>query len=74
MLGRGSGRALAIVFGVMAMMNGNSQTASGLEASATNGKYDGRFCSGVGDRDFLRLIDESFTFFNPNPVVSTRTR
>jgi len=31
--------------------------------------YDGKFCSGTGDVDYLRLIDESFAFFNPNPVV-----
>ena len=31
--------------------------------------YNGQFCSGAGDVDFLRLIDESFAFFHPNPVV-----
>lgn len=31
--------------------------------------YDGKFCSGTGDVDFLRLIDESFAFFHPNPIV-----
>jgi len=31
--------------------------------------YDGRFCAGAGDADFLRLIDESFAFFHPNPAV-----
>ena len=35
--------------------------------------YDGSFCSGSGDIDFLRLIDESFAFFNPNPVVPNLT-
>lgn len=31
--------------------------------------YEGKYCSGQGDIDFLRLIDESFAFFHPNPVV-----
>lgn len=31
--------------------------------------YDGKFCSGAGDINYLRLIDESFAFLNPNPVV-----
>ncbi len=52
------------------MMNGSSQPASGGEES---GKYDGRFCSGEGDREFLQLIDESFAFFNPNPIVPNLT-
>jgi hypothetical protein len=37
------------------------------------GRYDGAFCSGEGDRDYLRLIDESFAFFNPNPTVPNLT-
>ena len=36
-------------------------------------RYDGAFCSGEGDMDFLRLIDESFAFFNPNPVLPNLT-
>ena len=32
-------------------------------------RYDGKFCSGAGDINYLRLIDESFAFLNPNPVV-----
>ncbi|HSA95399.1 MAG TPA: hypothetical protein VLJ16_05075, partial [Acidobacteriota bacterium] len=32
-------------------------------------RYDGRYCAGAGDLDFLRLIDESFAFFHPNPAV-----
>jgi hypothetical protein len=32
-------------------------------------RYEGLYCSGTGDIDFLRLIDESFAFFHPNPVV-----
>ena len=31
--------------------------------------YAGVFCSGNGDTDFLRLIDESFAFFNPTATV-----
>jgi len=29
--------------------------------------YQGRYCSGKGDVEFLRLIDNSFEFFHPNP-------
>ncbi len=36
-------------------------------------QYQGKFCSGTGDADFLRLIDESFAFFHPNPVVPNIT-
>ncbi len=36
-------------------------------------QYNGKFCSGTGDSDFLRLIDESFAFFHPNPVVPNLT-
>ena len=32
-------------------------------------RYQGRYCTGAGDVDFLRLIDESFAFFHANPVV-----
>ncbi len=35
--------------------------------------YDGKYCSGTGDLNFLRLIDESFAFFHPNPVVPNLT-
>jgi hypothetical protein len=31
--------------------------------------YTGKYCEGEGDVDFLRLIDESFAFFHPNPIV-----
>jgi len=36
-------------------------------------RYEGRYCAGAGDADFLRLIDESFAFFHPNPVVPNLT-
>lgn len=36
-------------------------------------KYTGKYCSGRGDTVFLRLIDESFAFFHPNPVVPNLT-
>ena len=36
-------------------------------------EYKGKFCSGAGDINFLRLIDESFAFFHPNPVVPNLT-
>ena len=35
--------------------------------------YEGKFCSGSGDVEYLRLIDESFAFFHPNPVVPNLT-
>lgn len=41
--------------------------------SAKPNQYEGIYCSGTGDIDFLRLIDESFAFFNPNPVVPNLT-
>ncbi|MCX6877575.1 MAG: hypothetical protein NTW21_27760 [Verrucomicrobia bacterium] len=37
------------------------------------GRYAGRFCTGAGDEEFLRLIDESFAFFHPNPAVPNLT-
>ena len=37
------------------------------------GVYKGKYCNGKGDADFLRLIDESFAFFNPDPVVPNLT-
>ena len=43
------------------------------KATTAPNRYEGRFCSGQGDTDFLRLIDESFAFFNPNAVVPNRT-
>jgi hypothetical protein len=49
-----------------------SSMASG-QISLNPGKYDGKFCSGAGDVDFLRLIDESFAFLHPNPAVPNLT-
>ena len=37
------------------------------------GRYDGKYCEGVGDVEYLRLIDESFACFHPNPVVPNLT-
>jgi hypothetical protein len=31
--------------------------------------YNGKYCKGEGDVRFLRLIDESFAFFHPNPTL-----
>ena len=36
---------------------------------AKAGRFNGQFCTGKGDVNFLRLIDESFAFFHPNPNV-----
>jgi hypothetical protein len=35
--------------------------------------YDGLYCSGQGDPNFLRLLDESCGFLNPKHVVPTLT-
>jgi hypothetical protein len=43
------------------------------QGTLKSGRYDGMFCTGSGDVDFLRLIDESFAFFNPNPTVPNIT-
>ena len=45
-----------------------SSIASG-QTSPASSQYDGKYCTGAGDVDFLRLIDESFAFFHPNPAV-----
>ena len=41
----------------------------GSAVAAAPNRYEGEFCAGAGDVDFLRLIDESFAFFHPNPTV-----
>jgi hypothetical protein len=47
---------------------------SGLVTSGPlSGQYDGKYCKGEGDIRFLRLIDESFAFFNPNPATPNVT-
>lgn len=38
-----------------------------------NHSYKGKFCSGEGDTNYLRLIDESFAYFHPNPVLPNLT-
>ena len=43
------------------------------QGTGKSGRYDGKFCKGTGDVDYLRLIDESFAFFHPNPVVPNLT-
>ena len=37
------------------------------------GSYKGTYCSGEGDLEYLRLIDESFAFLHPNPIVPNIT-
>jgi len=46
---------------------------SDIQCSRESTRYDGLFCSGSGDIDYLSLIDESFAFFHPNPVVPNLT-
>ena len=36
-------------------------------------RYNGKYCSGEGDLEYLRLIDESFAFLHPDPVVPNIT-
>lgn len=38
-----------------------------MAVNVSGGEYKGRYCSGKGDVEFLRLIDDSFGFFHPNP-------
>jgi len=44
-----------------------------IQCSRDSTRYEGLFCSGSGDIDYLHLIDESFAFFHPNPVVPNLT-
>jgi len=37
--------------------------------AAASDRYEGKYCAGAGDIEFLRLIDESLALFHPNPVV-----
>jgi len=53
--------ALAIVF----------LTVQGKDLS--DREYKGKYCSGKGDIGYLQMIDESFAFFHPNPVVPNLT-
>lgn len=57
----------ALCAGGCAAPGGTHETGGG------PGIYEGTFCAGEGDADFLRLIDESFAFFNPNPIVPNLT-
>ena len=60
--------------GLATIVRGQSELAlAGEPPAATPGRYEGRFCAGAGDVEFLRLIDESFAFFHPNPVVPNLT-
>ena len=38
-----------------------------LACTACSGEFKGEYCSGKGDVEYLRLIDESFGCFHPNP-------
>ena len=46
-----------------------SSKKSSMKVNLKTFNYEGKYCSGSGDINFLRLIDESFAFFYPNPVV-----
>jgi hypothetical protein len=60
-------KKLTIVFFVLLNILVNGQNP------AMSDRYEGKFCAGAGDVDFLRLIDESFAFFNPNSIVPNLT-
>ncbi len=67
-----------VMLGALAVVSGQGELALAGEtragaSAATPGLYEGRFCAGEGDGEFLRLIDESFAFFHPNPVVPNLT-
>jgi hypothetical protein len=59
-------KAVIVLFVSISLL-ANSQVPAELKS------YDGSYCKGSGDVDFLRLIDESFAFFNPNPKVPNLT-
>ena len=68
----GSSRTVVTILAAITIGAGQlsfAQENDGSKAAGASGRYEGEFCSGVGDVDFLRLIDESFAFFHPNPVV-----
>lgn len=65
-------RSLAIV-AVIGQLALAADAPAPKPATSTSGPYEGRFCAGEGDVDFLRLIDESFAFFHPNAVVPNLT-
>lgn len=56
---------LILLFLISSMLFGQSSQKMNI--------YNGKFCRGSGDVDFLRLIDESFAFFHPNPTVPNLT-
>jgi len=60
-------KKLTIVFFVFICVVAQGQTPVKQES------YSGKYCNGEGDVDFLRLIDESFAFFQPNPTVPNLT-
>lgn len=53
-----------LILGILSLSGQDSRKSS---------EYRGKYCSGTGDTDFLQLIDESFAFFHPNPVVPNLT-
>ncbi len=44
-----------------------AMTTTALGADAAD--YRGKYCSGKGDTEFLRIVDRSFEFFHPSPNV-----
>jgi len=60
-------KKLTVVFFVLISFVGYGKTPE------KGAHYEGKYCSGSGDVEYLRLIDESFAFFHPNPVVPNLT-
>ncbi|MCY1723184.1 hypothetical protein OU798_22740 [Prolixibacteraceae bacterium Z1-6] len=60
-------KKMTLLLGVLLILTAQAQD------KPVNGNYAGKYCSGTGDSDFLRLIDESFAFFHANPIVPNLT-
>ena len=52
---------------------GDNGAASPPSAAAGPGRFEGKYCDGVGDLGYLKLIDESFAFLHANPYLPNLT-
>ncbi len=43
------------------------------EEPSRSNRFEGKYCDGVGDLGYLRLIDESFAFLHANPYLPNLT-
>ncbi len=60
----------ALVMSAMLVEQNNKALAA---ETANAQRFDGRYCSGTGDAAWLKLIDESFAFFNADPNLPNLT-